>query len=100
MRNRTCYCQTQNERDLCALRDKLSDGHECPSLAPWERELYSMVEPHVDLSVHVDESGKPLTFQRVRGVKYADNVLTFESDNGSLFFVPNVKYWVSDASDY
>lgn len=100
MKNHTCYCETTSDQTCCNLRAQLTIGHECPSLAPWERELYAMAghEPNVDLSAHL-AGGTVLDFTAVRGISIKDGTLTFEDNNGRLYFVPGVAYWTTDASD-
>ena len=111
MNKRECYCQSDSERVTCALRHHLTDGrHECPTLAPWERELLGMVEPepYVDLYVTLKD-GTVLTFPYVRGIgveyiKHAppsaeyERTLTMEGPEG-IINVFDVAYWRSESCD-
>jgi hypothetical protein len=71
--------------------------HETP-LAPWERELYGLVdhepEPYVDVVVQFTD-GTVEQFRHVRGFKFKKGMLTFEGGYGDdvLYYVPNVKFW-------
>jgi hypothetical protein len=68
---------------LSALRDILA-GKKEPTV--W-----------VDLTVH-QKTGQHI-FQHVAGIKYNDGVLTFEDEDGRLYFVPDVSFWFTDAAD-
>lgn len=103
MDKRECYCTTEEERVCCFLRDKLqSKGHNCQSLAPWERELYGedkpVVEPYVNLTV-VKADGSTFTFHHVSGIKWESGTLTFEDQNGRLYYVPEAAYFYNDYCD-
>jgi len=99
-----CYCEGGSERAICALRNRLQDTgtYNCPSLAPWERELYADVsksEPYVDLAVTLVNGQTLPPFAHVRGVSYRDSLLTFEDDRENIYYVPNVAYWVNSYCD-
>lgn len=102
MTTRECYCETGSEQTCCKLRAVLSDSHQCPSLAPWERELYNLArpepEPYVDLTVTLSDF-RQVSLTHVRGISHKDGEVTCEDEQGILYFVPNVLYWQTEVCD-
>lgn len=98
MNQRICNC-VGTERELCALRAKLSDGQwACPTLATWERELYMLntePEPYVDLTVTLSDF-RQVSFHHVRGISVKDRVTTCEDEQGVLFYVPDTLFYQTE----
>lgn len=51
----------------------------------------------VDLTAHTTNG--PVSFPLVAGISYRDGILSFEDEDGRLFYVPNVTHWTTDASE-
>lgn len=51
----------------------------------------------VDLTAHTTSG--PVSFPLVAGINFKDDILSFENEDGRLFYVPNVTHWTTDASE-